>query len=553
MKRSFLLLAIILGSGLNPAWMSRSHAQATDEPTFSEEPTHHRVPKKEKVNYQRSRYTSDRSESEADHRELVLGMGVDKIVDLDITPGDHKGSILEGNTNIVTVVPAKIGDHSQLIFKALSEGETNVTVRDKAGHVRIIFDIIVAKQNLVRMLEDLKDNLRDVEGINIRIEGQRIVVDGEVLTPNDYGTIINVISDKMYVDSVSNRVTMSPVTMNALAKKIEQDVQVFAPTVHASVLNGKIILEGTVESEGIRQRCMRRAEWYLPTVKVSDPINKDVNNIEKNDKPIPIIQSDIQVTPPPPKRESKLVRLTIYFVELSKDFLKTFGFKWQPGFTADPSISIGSSATGDTTTSTGGAGGFTFAGTLSSLFPTLNAPPSSASYGRILKTATVMVKSQEKASVRDVQQIPTQTLGQNGAVANGQPVEVGFSSEITPTILQGQDVDLSISLTQKSQVGKNTAGTPIVDSHEVNTRLYLKSGEVAAVVGVNKQDVTTSFNRDDPNSTGTSTAKPLFTLQRSKNTSKDRAQFVVFVSPQIVDSASEGTEDLQKNFRIKSQ
>jgi pilus assembly protein CpaC len=562
-----LILLMAMGSG----WSLHAVAQATDEaaapavePTVpageteaaaseEEAPVKRRLPRDAKVAYSHSRFTSDRTETEADHRSLILGMGVDKIIDLDPTVklGDRTGSILEGNTNVIKVIPARIGDQTQLIFKALSEGETNVAIRDKTGKVKVIFDVIVAKQNLVRMLDDLKRNLRDVEGVEVRIEGQRLVIDGEVLTPNDYGTIINVISDRMYADSVSNRVVMSPVTLNALAKKIEQDIQVFAPTVHTTVLNGKIILEGTVESAGIKDRCMRRAEWYLPTVKLSDPINKDANNVEKNDKPVQIIQSDIQVTPPAPKRESKLIRLTVYFVELSKDFLKTFGFKWQPGFTADPSISIGSTSTGDTSTT--GAGGFTFAGTLSSLFPALNAPPSSASYGRVLKNTTIVVKSQEKATVRDTQQIPTQTLGQNGTVGNGPPVTIGFSSEITPTILQGQDVDLSISLDQTSQVGKGAGGAPITATHHVESRLYLKSGEVAAVAGVNKQDVSTAFNRDDPNAGSFSgSTKPLFTLQRSKNMSKAKGQFVIFVNPQIIESASEGTEDLKKNFRIKS-
>jgi pilus assembly protein CpaC len=558
-----LILLTLLHLGWNQeAWaQDESLVPEAETATVSEavEPSdegtpRRRLPKEKQVAYAKSRYTSDRSETEADHRALILGMGVDKIIDLDpdVQLGDRNGSILKGNTNVVEIIPARIGDQTQLIFKALAEGETNVSIRDKTGKVRVIFDVIVAKQNLVRMLDDLKRNLREVEGINIRVEGQRIVIDGEVLTPNDYGTIVNVISDRMYAEAVSNRVVMSSVTLNALAKKIEQDIQLFAQTVRTSVLNGKIILEGTVESEGIRQRAMRRAEWYLPTVKLADPIGKDVNNIEKNDKPIQIIQSDIQVTPPQPKRESKLVRLTVYFVELSKDFLKTFGFKWQPGFTADPSISIGTA--NDGSTATGGVGGFTFSGTLSSLFPALNAPPSSASYGRILKSNTMVVKSSEKALMRDVQQIPTQTIaGINGVVGNGPPITIGFSTEITPTILQGQDVDLSVSIDQTNRIGTGVGGIPITANHHVESRLYLKSGEIAAVAGVNKQDVSTSFNRDDPNQTSFGgNTKPLFTLQRSKNMSKSRGQFVVFVNPQIIESASEGTEDLKKNFRMKS-
>jgi pilus assembly protein CpaC len=65
--------------------------------------------------------------------------------------------------------------------------------------------------------------------------------------------------------------------------------------------------------------------------------------------------------------------------------------------------------------------------------------------------------------------------------------------------------------------------------------------------------VNTTFNRDDPNAGSFSgSTKPLFTLQRSKSMAKKRGQFVVFVSPQIIENASDGTEDMKKNFRMKS-
>jgi len=411
-----------------------------------------------------------------------------------------------------------------------------------------MFDITVAKQNLLGYLDRLKEHLKEVEGISIDIEDQKIVIRGEVLSPNDYGTIVNELADKTYSDAVINKATMSAVTLAALAKKIEQDVQVFAPTVRTSVLNGKIILDGSVESKAVQDRVMRRAEWYLPSVKIADPVS-NATNAEKNDKPVLLVQNDIQVTPPPPKRDSKLVRLTIYFVELSKDFLKSFAFKWQPGFTADPAISIGQTTTGTTTTGT--PGGFTFSGTLSSLFPTFSSNPSSAAYGRVMKTETIVVKSDSPGHIDNYQQIPTQVVGQNGTTGTGQPVNVGTSLDITPKILQGQDVDLDVQLKETANAGAGVGGTPILNTRAVNTRLYLKSGDTAAVAGITTQDLSTTFNRDDPNTTtATGATKALFNLQRSKNMTKNRGQFVVFISPQIIESASEGTEDLKKNFRI---
>ena len=89
-------------------------------------------------------------------------------------------------------------------------------------------------------------------------------------------------------------------------------------------------------------------------------------------------------------------------------------------------------------------------------------------------------------------------------------------------------------------------------SHKVETKIYVKSTESAAVAGVTSSDVGTTFNKDDPKQGGfTEGSEPLFTLMRSKKFEKSRGQFVIFVTPQIIDNASEGTEDLKKNFRVK--
>jgi hypothetical protein len=512
--------------------------------------------------YAKSRLTLDRTEAEADHRSLVLAAGTDKIVDLDpaFKLSDQQQRIMIGNTTILQVVPVSVGEQRQLIFKPMAEGETNVTVRDAAGNVGIIFEIVVAKQNQVRFLERLRDNLKEVEGISIGIEDKNIVIRGEVLTVNDYGMIYNEIADKAYGDNIINKVTMSPITLGILAKKIESDLQGFAPTVNVSVLNGKVVLGGTVDNPDLKARCEKRAFWYLPQIRVREALTGagNVDLSDPTDKRNFVLQSDIVYVPPPAKRDSKLVRLTVYFVELSKDFLKTFGFKWQPGFTSDPSISIGQTASGATGTSA--AGGFSFSATLSSLFPTLSAPPSSASFGRILKSGTVVVKSGFEARMEDTMSLPTQTLGANGQVGvNTTDNKVAFSIAMTPTILQKDDLEVDIKLNQSNQVGKGVGGTPIVATHVVNTRIFTKSGEVSAIAAVNKQDVSTSFNRDDPRYTqqgqagqGGPQTSALFSLLRSKNMSKAKGQFVVFLNSNIIENASDGTEDLKKNFRMTS-
>jgi pilus assembly protein CpaC len=526
------------------------------EELAEEAPRQKRLPKVRPV-FMRSRLTSDKTELEADHRVLVLSTGVDKVVDLDpdlkLADLNAKDAIGIGNTQVVMVNVVKTGEDKQLLIKPIGEGETNIRVRDQYGNIAIIFDIMVAKQNQVRFYERLKENLKEVEGITISLEDKNIVLRGEVLTVADYGAIFNEIGDKAYGEYVINKVTMSPVTLGILARKIEQDLQtVVAPTLKAEVINGKIILGGTVDSPDQKVRALNRAYWFLPVIRLKEAIT-GAPNIEtmEADKRAFILQNDVNVSPPPPKRDSKLVRLSVYFVELSKDFMKAFGFKWQPGFTADPSIAIGSNVSG--AAAAGAQGGFSFSATLSSLFPALSAPPSNASYGRVMKSGTIVTKSGKEGKFTDFINLPTQTLGQNSQVGNGPSIRVGFECAITPTILQGQDVELDMEISQVSQVGKAASGTPITSEHKSRTNLYMKSGEVAAVTAVNKQDVSTSFNRDDPKvTTGNAQTSALFNLTRSKNMSKAKGQYVFFVTPLIIESASDGTEDLKKSFRMTS-
>jgi pilus assembly protein CpaC len=513
--------------------------------------------------YQKSRYTLDRSEETADHRTLVLEKGVDKVVDLDpainFTYPAEPNPIRTGNANVVVVTPVSVGKDRQLVFQPVEAGETSVTIRDKFGSIAIIFDVIVAAQNQVRYFERLKENLKEIEGITITLEDKNIVIRGEVLTLADYGAIFNEIGDKAYGDYVVNKVRMSTITLGLLAKKVEQDLQTtVAQTIRVEVINGKLVLSGSVENADAKARAFKRAYWYLPSVRVKESIAM-APNIEtaETDKNFFFLQNDIAINAPPPKRESKLVRASVYFVELSKDFLKSFGFKWSPGFTGDPTISIGTGATGVQTPQ--GGGGFSFSATLSSLFPAFSTPPSNASYGRVMKSGTVVVKSGEEGKMEDNIQIPTQTIASGGVQGNGPSLNTaGFKISIRPTIMQGTDLDVAMDITQSNIVGKGASGQPITSNHSINTRVYMKSGEVAAVAAVNKQDVSTSFNRDDPNpvsfqsSAGGAQTKPLFTLQRSKNTSKAKGQFVIFVSPQIIENASDGTEDLKKNFRMTS-
>ncbi len=468
-------------------------------------------------------------------------------MDLDFDANAGANGISYGNPLILTTTLVKIGDRRQIVFKPLKAGETTVTIRDNDGTIRLIFLARVTGSNLLRIKGEISNLLRDVEGLEIRIVGPKVVVEGEVLVPSDYGRLFAVIQDKVYQEFVINLAILSPLAMQVLARKIQEDVVAFAPNVKTRVVNGMIFLEGTADSLDQAKRAASVASLYLPDLRPGNLLEKDLS--VQRLAPRSLIQNFILVNPPPPKKQEKLVRVTVYFVELAKDYNKLFGFQWRPGFTQDIQVSIGQAASGATGTSTGP----NLSGTLSSLLPKLyNAQ--AVGFARILKTGVIIVRSGQPAKLVEQTEFPFAQAGANGQTTTATK-GVGLTVAVTPTILgQSEDIEMSLELDQTNLTGRAPAAgaPPTTASHKINTKIYVKSNESAAVAGVTSSDIGTDFNKDPPdNGTFDAGTSPLFNFLHSKSFRKKKSQFVIFVTPQIIENASEGTEDLKKNFRVK--
>lgn len=503
----------------------------------------------EKRKYYRSKTTFDEQEINADKRTILLTVGEEKIVDIDFPIKDKDKQIAEGNKTIAIAQLIKIGEKRQLVFKPLKAGNETVTIRDDEGNLRLIFTVRVTSGALEREASEVRELLKDVDGITIKVVGQKIIIDGEVLVPAEYTRVFMIVSDPKspYAPDSVNLVQISPVALQIMAKRIEEEIKGFAPNVTARAVNGMIFLQGSAENFDSARRAAEVAKLYLPEVSPDTPMKKDSNPL-KLLPPRSMIQNFIVVNQSPPKRTEKLVRVTVHFVELSKNYSKFFGFKWQPGFTADPQITFGAQANGAPGASSGSV-----TGTISSLIPKLDSAQV-AGFARILRTGTVVVRSGQPANMNATEDFAFAVQGQNGQSAAAKE-SVGLVMAVTPSILgQSEDIQMELELKQSAISGRSPSGTPLTARHEVKTKLYVKSGESAAVVGVTASDVGTDFNVDDP-SRGSfeGTTSKLFDLKRTKGYRKKKSQFVVFVTPQIIENASEGTDDLKRNFRVRTK
>lgn len=528
-------------------------APAGDMPSTGSEPipveTGVPIPKNvKKDRFRKSRLTKDTSEGSADRRKVLLSTGEDKVVDLDFDVEAGPAGIIVGNPQVALTTLVRIGEQRrQIVFKPLKAGETTVTVRDPDGGIKVIFDVIVTQNNLLRRAGEIRDLLKDIEGIDVKVVGPNVIVDGEILVPNDYARMVSVISAKPYSDIVMPLASLSALALQSLSKRIQEDISTFAPNVKTRVVNGMVFLEGTVDDFNQAKRAEALAQLYLPEARPGNQLaNKDPGAaVIVNRK---MVQNFLVVNPPPPKKQDKLVKVTIHFVELTKDYSKTFGFSWAPGFTSDPSITFGQQPNGQV-----GASSTSFTATLSSLFPKLQSAQD-AGFARIIKQGTVIMKNDIQGVLAENRDIPIVTTDAQGRqVVNF--TSVGLNIKVKPTILgQSEDMQVYLDISQKNVIGQ-TGGQPLISNRAMNTTLYLKSNESAAIGGFEGTDVSTAFNKDGGGSGsfegGSAPTTPIFNLKRSKAYSKAKSQFVVFVTPQLIDSASDSSEDLKKNFRVK--
>jgi pilus assembly protein CpaC len=499
--------------------------------------------------YRKSRFTKDVSEGKADRRRVLLSTGEDKVVDLDFDVDNSPAAIQVGNTQVTAVTTVRIGDQRrQLIFKPLKGGETTVTVRDAEGGIKIIFDVVVTQTNLLRRAGEIRELLRDVEGIDVKVVGPNIVIDGEVFVSDDYARLRAVTNQKGYSENVLLLAKLAPLALTVLSRKIQEDISAFAPNVKTRVVNGTLFLEGTVDQLDQARRAESVARLYFPDVRPENYLSANDPNSRSIKRDY--VNNFIIVNPQAPKKNEKLVKLVVHVVELAKDYSRNFGFSWTPGFTADPSISYGQQADGTT-----GGTSTSFTATLSSLIPKLKSAQD-AGFARVLKQGTIITKSGVTGVFTDGTQIYLSQLATGtGAATQSPPANVQFTSKLTPRVLgNGEEIEVGIDILNSSLTGFN-GSNPIIGSKSIQTTLYIKSGESAAIGGIESSTVNTAFNKDkfgdgSFESQG-ATTDPLFNLKRTKNFTKVKGQFVVFITPQIIDDASQGSDDLKRNFRVK--
>lgn len=477
---------------------------------------------------------------------LNVAIGIDEIKKLDF---NFNPKIKIGNEQLIQLIlsPSK----REITFRGIKSGKTSVIVREAGGEndIKVKYIVDITSDGNSNTVRELRELIGDVEGIEIKIKGGKVVVEGEIVVPNKIGKITSVLA--RYPDVVV-LIEYSPQTQLLVAREMQEAInRNNMKDVTVRVVNGDYWIEGVVNSVGKKDLAVKIANAYLPAKLLglsSQNSGGRFQEIQRGNTANFISVNEKKEPEPPPK----LVKIAAQFVELSKDYKKVFAFKWAPFMTTDSSISFGKTTNGNITTNESG----TLSGTISRLFPKLNSAKD-AGYARVIQSGMVVVSEGKQAKI-DKSTDVTFSVG-SGDFAQKTNAKVSFSMNVTPKVGAQENIQLQgLSINVSLPNGNDSQGNPVVTTNSISTELFIKAKESAVIGGVVQNNSQTAYDKNDPDPAtaaagggGNSNAQtsPLFNLLRSKSYSTSKSQFVVFITPEILESASAGTETIRKKFK----
>ena len=113
----------------------------------------------------------------------------------------------------------------------------------------------------------------------------------------------------------------------------------------------------------------------------------------------------------------------------------------------------------------------------------------------VLSTPRIMARNGESSTIQVGSEIPTitsvqttPTTGANGVLQSVQYRKTGIILTVKPTIYSGDRIDLDVSQEVSDSTKVGAAGSPIIDTRKVETRLSLKDGSPVLLGGLIQQN-----------------------------------------------------------------
>src|SRR3989344_2307084 len=270
------------------------------------------------------------------------------------------GDVAVGDPKVVDFLIQE--NRKQIYLNAKGEGFTTLTLWDTKGEARDAIPITVYQTSLKGILSEAKQSFGSLKTIQFLVNDNTVRIIGEAPSPSDYKRIQAFAS---HYPQVVNEVNMAKPVLDTMTDKITKAIAI--PGIKVRSVRDRIILEGVAYSQQAANKAYEIAKLYDPNC---------LNLVE-------VRQADRN-----PGKES-MVQLDIYFMEIQKSALRTFGIQWAPGsFPKNAEQTLGGASSGS-----GGIDGLgeSLLGFVLNLLPKIRFARERG-LGRVLESATLFVK-----------------------------------------------------------------------------------------------------------------------------------------------------------------
>ena len=176
---------------------------------------------------------------------------------LDVAEGIRKIDI--GSPSVIEARPAD--DGRSVVINGVAEGTSELRIEKLQG-ADFVTNVVV-RTDLNETLVQVQDLLSDVEGLSIKTVGNKIVLEGQILTGADYDRVNKV--SGMFPSTVVNLSTFDRTQMN---KYVEQAIMkdIGIDTVTARVMGDTVVLDGVVFKADDQKRAEQVAKLRVANV-----------------------------------------------------------------------------------------------------------------------------------------------------------------------------------------------------------------------------------------------------------------------------------------------
>jgi pilus assembly protein CpaC len=438
---------------------------------------------------------------------IALGVGTQKVIS---APGVTRMSI--GDPGVAEV---KALGGNQVLVTGNAEGKTTLLMWKGTGQ-RLSYLVTVRRQDPNEVISEIRKLLGEIEGVSVRMVGDRIYLDGQAYTSQDADRIQQVVdlypNVKSFVKVAPNAKKLVSQNLNAAFQKAG------LKNVQANVVGASIFLEGSVES----QQDLQKAEL------ITKALGERVENL---------LTVGIK----------RMILSEVQFVEIRRNARDRYGVKYPTDITGTVSATAeitrqlfsGAALQGVARVGIIGAADFAVG------FQTNDG------YGRLLAQPKLVCASGEKAEFLAGGEVPIPLITNNqftveykpyGVILNIRPTADRNGNIQTEIEAESSELDTSVAVS----VG-GSATVPGFRTRKVKTNVTVRHGETIVLSGVFSHDEQKSVSKIP----GLGHIPIIGELFKSRGFDSTKRELVIFVTPRIVNPDSDKVRTIIEDVKTR--